>query len=169
MSGSALLLKLLSIFQEEFLCPRSERCIPRTWLCDGDLDCAPDARPPSEDEAPDLCSRKKCGRGEFQCLSGQCVPRHFYCDGDADCADKSDEASCNYVEHCPAGRHACPDHSGCLPLERLCDGVHDCRDRSDEDAAVCEARLSEGMVNLTSAAVRSPCEGRKQFREDIQL
>ena len=71
MSGSALLLKLLSIFQEEFLCPRTDRCIPRTWLCDGDLDCAPDARPPSEDEAPDLCSRKKCGRGEFQCLSGQ--------------------------------------------------------------------------------------------------
>ena len=69
------------------MCPRSERCVPRTWLCDGDFDCSPDSKPPSEDEAPDLCSRK-CGRGEFQCLSGQCVPRHFYCDGDDDCADK---------------------------------------------------------------------------------
>ena len=81
---------------------------------------------------------------------------------------KSDEAFCNYVEHCPSDRHACPDHSGCLPLERLCDGVHDCRDRSDEDRAVCDDRLKNKMVNLTSAAVRSPCEGRNQFRDDIQ-
>ena len=107
-------------------------------------------------------------RTEFQCLSGQCVPKHFYCDGDDDCADKSDEAFCNYVDHCPEDRHACPDHSGCLALERLCDGVHDCRDRSDEDRSVCRVRLDGKMVNLTSAAVRSPCEGRKQFRDNIQ-
>ena len=81
------------------------------------------------------------------------MPKHFYCDGDDDCADKSDEAFCNYVDHCPAHRHACPDHSGCLPLDRLCDGAHDCRDRSDEDDAVCRGRL-DSMVNLTSAAVR---------------
>ena len=76
---------------------------------------------------------------------------------------KSDEAFCNYVDHCPEDRHACPDHSGCVSLERLCDGVHDCRDRSDEDRSVCKVRLDDKMVNLTSAAVRSRCEGRKQF------
>ena len=55
----------MSCFQEEFRCIRSEKCIPHTWLCDGDFDCSPDAKPPSEDEAPDLCSRQ-CGRDEFQ-------------------------------------------------------------------------------------------------------
>ena len=82
------------------------------------------------------------------------MPKHFYCDGDDDCADKSDETFCNYVDHCPAHRHACPDLSGCLPLDLLCDGAHDCRDRSDEDEAVCRGRLGDSLVNLTSAAVR---------------
>lgn len=59
----------------EFLCvnnvPPSRRCIPRSWVCDGDMDCAD-----GYDERQN-CTRGSCSENDFTCSNGQCVPGSY--------------------------------------------------------------------------------------------
>lgn len=69
-------------------------CIPKSWLCDDDVDCQDQS-----DESPERCGRNptppaKCSSSEMQCGSGECIHRKWHCDGDSDCKDGSDEKNC---------------------------------------------------------------------------
>lgn len=59
----------------EFLCvnnmPPSRRCIPQSWVCDGDMDCAD-----GYDERQN-CTRGSCSENDFTCSNGQCVPDSY--------------------------------------------------------------------------------------------
>lgn len=83
-----LLLPLSACSSEEFECDR--KCVPASWRCDGDRDCA--------DGTDELnCSyRPGCGPDRFRCADGfGCIPKRWVCDGKAECRDGSDEMSCS--------------------------------------------------------------------------
>lgn len=64
--------------ENEFRC-NSGRCIPKSWSCDGDVDC-----PTKEDEPPFCTSQdRKCiDPDHFKCNNGKCIPKRFRCDYD---------------------------------------------------------------------------------------
>lgn len=71
---------------EQFRCD-SGRCLPKSFVCDGDNDCRN-----GEDETN--CSAA-CGDKTFRCHSdGRCLPIAKYCDGTKNCVDGSDEEGC---------------------------------------------------------------------------
>lgn len=45
-------------------------CIPKAWLCDGEVTCAG-----GEDEAEELCgvAKKECNKNEFRCKNKHCI------------------------------------------------------------------------------------------------
>ncbi|XP_067141896.1 low-density lipoprotein receptor-related protein 2 isoform X5 [Centruroides vittatus] len=107
----------------DFTCD-NQRCIPKTWVCDGDDDCLDNS-----DEMKN-CTQTTCGPREFQCSSGRCVPQNFKCDSDNDCGDYSDETGCVNVT-CEASEFSC-DNGRCIPKSWKCDSENDCGDGSDE-------------------------------------
>ena len=111
----------------EFRCRGSRKCIPNTWLCDGEADCAD-----KSDEED--CTTYPCGVREFQCReSGKCILTLFVCDGDNDCQDKSDEENCTQASTCSTNYFKCRDNGAqCIPKGWICDGDRDCSDNSDE-------------------------------------
>jgi len=74
-----------------FLCLLG-KCIPPSFLCDGEKDCA------NGDDEPPTCtdsdSDHQCDPSYFRCASGRCIPGRWRCDFDEDCKDGSDEADC---------------------------------------------------------------------------
>lgn len=68
----------------DFTC-NNQRCIPKSWVCDGDDDCLDNS-----DEEQN-CTKPTCSSSEFQCKSGKCIPATFKCDAENDCGDFSDE------------------------------------------------------------------------------
>lgn len=64
-------------------------CIHRTWVCDGDKDCADES-----DESPELCKNVTCRPDQFSCNNHECIPGHLHCNNQADCTDSSDELDC---------------------------------------------------------------------------
>ncbi|KAJ8318614.1 hypothetical protein KUTeg_003705 [Tegillarca granosa] len=54
----------------------NHKCIPHSYVCDGDNDCA------------------TCSSTEFQCHDKSCIPNSWKCDGDNDCGDNGDEVNC---------------------------------------------------------------------------
>ncbi|RVE42510.1 hypothetical protein evm_012839, partial [Chilo suppressalis] len=114
----------------DFTC-RNQRCIPRTWLCDGDDDCLDNS---DEDQAN--CTKSTCGPLDFMCKSGRCIPATFKCDTENDCGDYSDEAGCVNVT-CSASQFQC-DNGRCVPNTWKCDSENDCGDGSDEGSHCAE-------------------------------
>ncbi|KAL1115240.1 hypothetical protein AAG570_007271, partial [Ranatra chinensis] len=81
--------RLIDLFSQ-FTC-RSNRCLPRVWVCDGSDDCLD-----GSDEGDETCSGRTCSDGELLCSSGRCIPVTWVCDGTPDCPNREDEpASCS--------------------------------------------------------------------------
>ncbi|XP_068235638.1 sortilin-related receptor-like [Palaemon carinicauda] len=131
------------ILGTEFTCSDG-RCLPGSWRCDGDSDCADGL-----DEKN--CTNVTCESWQFQCSSKQCIFRTWKCDGEADCHDKSDEVDCTDVPstnvppsipfgplvpttsvNCTALMFKC-HNANCIPFWWRCDGLDDCGDTSDEE------------------------------------
>uniref|UniRef100_A0A8C0ZVU4 EGF-like domain-containing protein n=1 Tax=Castor canadensis TaxID=51338 RepID=A0A8C0ZVU4_CASCN len=112
----------------EFKCD-SGRCIPRTWICDGEADCA-DALDEHQN-----CTRRSCSEGEFTCSNGLCIRQSFRCDRRNDCGDYSDERDCSYPT-CHENQFTC-QNGRCISKLFVCDKENDCGDDSDELEHLC--------------------------------
>ncbi|CAH2090680.1 unnamed protein product [Euphydryas editha] len=107
----------------DFTC-NNQRCIPKSWVCDGDDDCLDNS-----DEEQN-CTKTTCSASEFMCKSGRCIPATFKCDSENDCGDYSDEAGCVNVT-CSSSQFQCAN-GRCVPATWRCDSENDCGDGSDE-------------------------------------
>ncbi|XP_063382257.1 low-density lipoprotein receptor-related protein 2 isoform X1 [Cydia fagiglandana] len=107
----------------DFTC-NNQRCIPKSWVCDGDDDCLDNS-----DEEQN-CTKTTCSASEFMCKSGRCIPATFKCDSENDCGDFSDESGCVNAT-CSASQFQC-DNGRCVPSTWKCDSENDCGDGSDE-------------------------------------
>ncbi|CAK1544808.1 unnamed protein product [Leptosia nina] len=113
----------------DFTC-NNQRCIPKSWVCDGDDDCLDNS-----DEEQN-CTKTTCNASEFMCKSGRCIPATFKCDSENDCGDFSDETGCVNVT-CSASQFQC-DNGRCVPNTWKCDSENDCGDGSDEGSHCAE-------------------------------
>ncbi|XP_071341063.1 MAM and LDL-receptor class A domain-containing protein 1 isoform X4 [Trachinotus anak] len=113
---------------DQFQCAYSFQCIPESWWCDSEPDCAdrsdeehcltmvPGTLPPQD----------RCPAGYFQCSHYLCLPSILRCDGVQDCPEGEDEYSCPLLQ-CELGELVCEDSSpGCIPLQKRCDHSADC-------------------------------------------
>ncbi|CAI5450367.1 unnamed protein product [Caenorhabditis angaria] len=108
-----------------FHCPIDKKCISRSAVCDGYVDCVDGA-----DERNCSCNeieRFKCDR--------KCIDFERKCDGILDCVDMSDEYNC---ATCASGAFTCAIDQTCLPSSTRCDGVDNCSDGSDEKDCSCD-------------------------------
>ncbi|CAH0549992.1 unnamed protein product [Brassicogethes aeneus] len=131
-------LKKLECEDNEFLCHKSDKCVLRSMLCNGNKEC-----PQGEDEE-DCVKPHHCPLGHFQCGNGECIKEQMVCDHHFDCRDKSDEQNCELKvtgQKCAPDHFACGDGK-CIAERFICDGVKDCLDESDEvncKSATCES------------------------------
>ncbi|XP_071521914.1 low-density lipoprotein receptor-like [Panulirus ornatus] len=117
----------------EFSCDRT-RCLPRSWLCDADPDCAD-----GTDEMADNCPGssedalgRECRSTEFRCGNGNCIPSTWRCDGQDDCRDNTDETTEDCIK-CQSGEFQCVSDKQCITGLWQCNGQADCDDGSDEE------------------------------------
>jgi Low-density lipoprotein receptor domain class A len=75
---------------QHILCPNTEVCISKDFLCDGDDDCLDY----SDETRCGVGATANCSQDQFECNNGLCILKQWYCDGDNDCIDYSDEMNC---------------------------------------------------------------------------
>uniref|UniRef100_A0A7E4V2M4 EGF-like domain-containing protein n=1 Tax=Panagrellus redivivus TaxID=6233 RepID=A0A7E4V2M4_PANRE len=127
-------------------CP-SGRCIPDTWICDGDNDCGEDAWDETNFNCTDETGKRVCvGDYIFQCDNGKCISRAFLCDSENDCGDGSDESTshncgnrtCTDQEfHCASNAKLATPKYECIPKAWICDGEVTCAEGEDESEELC--------------------------------
>lgn len=110
----------------EFRCNVTGRCIPLTWVCDGEADCQDGA----DEQTIQGCTLDSCNENQFRCSDGQCIGKVYYCDGDKDCSDGSDEPHECY-RTCSVGDFKCKNGK-CISENLKCNGENNCGDGSDE-------------------------------------
>ena len=166
----------------EYTCKTSKKCIPKSWICDGSIDCGIND---DSDETAD-CSmyspegstyfypysvfssseREHCdlksGR-YFKCAdSDECLPISSKCDAHKDCQDGSDERGCACT--C-ADQFSCQTVCQCLNSSRVCDGVPDCIDQTDERNCTCALNeyscFGGGCINRTQL-----CDGMRNCEKN---
>lgn len=73
----------------QFTCSDSGRCLPLSFVCDGEVDCIDG----SDEHSALGCPVIECGSQEVKCNNNRCIDEAFVCDGVHDCLDGSDEPS----------------------------------------------------------------------------
>ncbi|KAL4635263.1 MAM and LDL-receptor class A domain-containing protein 1 [Arapaima gigas] len=112
---------------DSFQCLHDFQCIPRSWQCDGEIDCADLS---DEEQCPTrhpgtVPPQDHCGQGRYQCRDGRCLATLLRCDGVPDCSHGEDEFDCP-LWRCSGGSLVCETTIGCIPPQYRCDGTAHC-------------------------------------------
>lgn len=81
----------------QFQCVHSFQCVPLSWRCDGEEDCADQS---DEEQCPSLVPgtlppQDHCPHpDQYQCFDNTCLPSLLRCDRVSDCPYGEDEYSC---------------------------------------------------------------------------
>ncbi|VDP10709.1 unnamed protein product [Soboliphyme baturini] len=112
----------------EYKCKGTGRCIPFSWVCDGDPHC------PEEDDELQCSSAASCSNNAHWCAADKrCIPEWAWCDGVNNCSDGSDEAECSCLECSGKSVALCTAPRGtCILRSKLCNGEADCPNEEDE-------------------------------------
>ncbi|ODN00857.1 Low-density lipoprotein receptor-related protein 1 [Orchesella cincta] len=129
--------------ETEFTCQDSGRCLPASWICDGDFDCGEDDMTDEQNCVP--TTPAECT--EFVCPNGRCISSAWICDNENDCdddGDGSDEVNCPEMSSTPCSGFVCPN-GACIPQQWTCDGDNDCGDEdfTDEKEEACPCADNE--------------------------
>ncbi|XP_014239724.1 sortilin-related receptor-like isoform X1 [Cimex lectularius] len=146
--------------QQQFTCTINKSCIPNTWVCDGDKDCA--------DGSDEMNCPKVCDITMVKCnTTNECIPISWKCDGENDCKDRSDETDC-IKRHCRTEEFSCANNN-CVSKKYVCDGDDDCKDGSDEVGckhetptdSICSSETSFKCNNQQCIPKTWICDGEK--------
>ncbi|XP_075308407.1 MAM and LDL-receptor class A domain-containing protein 1 [Odontesthes bonariensis] len=112
---------------DQFQCAYSFQCIPASWWCDEEPDCADES---DEERCPTVIPgtvppQGGCPAGFYQCSDYRCLPSILRCDGVQDCSIGEDEHGCPLLQ-CELGELVCENSPGCVPLQKRCDHSTDC-------------------------------------------